>query len=99
MLAAAGTVALAFAATPFLVPEIAAELDVRLGTAGLLSTFQVGGFAATTFLAGRLLRPQASIHKIGLIATGLAHLLCARRTRVLDGPGAAASRRASGWDS
>ena len=76
VLAAAGAVALAFAATPFLVPEIADELDVRLGTAGLLSTFQVGGFAATTFLAGRLLRPQASIHKIGLVATGLAHLLC-----------------------
>ncbi len=76
VLAAAGAVALAFAATPFLVPEIAAELDVRLGTAGLLSAFQVGGFAATTFLAGRLLRPQASIHKIGLVATGIAHLLC-----------------------
>ena len=69
--------ALAFAATPFLVPEIAAELDVQLGSAGLLSTFQVGGFAATTFLAGRLLRPQASMHKIGLIATGVAHLLSA----------------------
>ena len=77
VLAAAGAVALAFAATPFLVPEIAAELDVRLGSAGLLSTFQVGGFAATTFLAGRLLRPQASMHKIGLIATGIAHLLSA----------------------
>jgi predicted MFS family arabinose efflux permease len=76
VLAAAGSVALAFAATPFLVPELAIELDVRLGTAGLLSTFQVGGFAATTFLAGRLLRPQASFHKIGLVATGLAHLLC-----------------------
>ena len=74
---AAGAVALAFAATPFLVPEIAAELDVQLGSAGLLSTFQVGGFAATTFLAGRLLRPQASMHKIGLIATGIAHLLSA----------------------
>jgi predicted MFS family arabinose efflux permease len=70
-------VALAFAATPFLVPEIAAELDVRLGSAGLLSTFQVGGFAATTFLAGRLLRPQASMHRIGLIATGVAHLFSA----------------------
>ena len=77
MLAAAGTVALAFAATPFLVPEIASELSVRLGTAGLLSTFQVGGFAATTFLAGRLLRPQESIHKIALMATGLAHLFSA----------------------
>jgi MFS family permease len=70
-------VALAFAATPFLVPEIAVELDVRLGSAGLLSTFQVGGFAATTFLAGRLLRPQASMHRIGLISTGVAHLFSA----------------------
>jgi DHA1 family inner membrane transport protein len=76
VLAAAGTVALAFAATPFLVPEIASELHVRLGTAGLLSAFQVGGFAAATFLAGRLLRPQAAIHKIGLVATGITHLLC-----------------------
>ena len=76
MLAAAGAVALAFAATPFQVPEIAAELDVRLGTAGLLSAFQVGGFAATTFVAGRLLRPQASIHKVGLVTTGMVHLLC-----------------------
>jgi len=76
VLAAAGTVALAFAATPFLIPEIASELNVQLGTAGLLSAFQVGGFAATTFLAGRLLRPQASIHTIGLVGTGIAHLLC-----------------------
>jgi predicted MFS family arabinose efflux permease len=76
VLAAAGAVALAFAATPFQVPEIAVELDLRLGTAGLLSAFQVGGFAATTFLAGRLLRPQASIHRMGLVGTGMAHLLC-----------------------
>lgn len=76
VLAAAGAVALAFAATPFLIPEIASELEVRLGIAGLLSAFQVGGFAATTFLAGRLLRPQAFIHNMALLGTGIAHLLC-----------------------
>lgn len=76
VLAAAGTVALAFAATPFLVPEIADSLNVRLGTAGLISTFQVGGFAATSFIAGRLLRPQAFLHRLALYTIAVANVFC-----------------------
>lgn len=77
VLAAAGVVAAAFTATPFLIIDLSAELGVTLGTAGLISTFQVGGFAATNFLAGRLLRPRASLHRASLIGVGLACALSA----------------------
>lgn len=77
VLAAAGVVAGAFTSTPFLIPEIAAELNVTLGTAGLLSTFQVGGFAATSFLAGRLLRPRPRLHQAGLLIVAAANAFSA----------------------
>jgi predicted MFS family arabinose efflux permease len=73
VLLAAGVVAVAFAATPFLIPEIAADTGVRLGAAGLLSTFQVGGFAAATFVAGRLLRPQERLHRLALALMAIAN--------------------------
>ncbi len=81
VLAAAGLVAAAFTATPFVIPEIAARLEVSLGTAGLLSAFQVGGFAATSFLAGRLLRPQARLHQGSLVLVAAANGLSALSPR------------------
>ncbi|HUO46788.1 MAG TPA: MFS transporter [Acidimicrobiia bacterium] len=77
VLAAAACVAAAFTSIPFLIPDIATELNVSLGTAGLLSTFQVGGFAATSFLAGRLLRPQARLHKAALLLVAGGNVLSA----------------------
>ncbi len=50
-------VAIMFSATPFAVPAVSLRLDVPLGTAGLISTFQVGAFALTAFIAGRRLTP------------------------------------------
>jgi len=81
VLAAAACVAATFTSTPFLIPDIAAELNVGLGTAGLLSTFQVGGFATTSFLAGRLLRPQARLHQAALLLVAGGNALSAFSTR------------------
>ena len=56
LVAAAVAVSVLFAATPFLLRQIAEEFNVSLGSAGLLSSAQVAGFALTTFVAGRTLR-------------------------------------------
>jgi DHA1 family inner membrane transport protein len=77
VLAAAAVVALSFVSTPFLVVELADQLEISLGRAGLLSTFQVAGFAATSFLAGRLLRPRARLHRASLVGVAVAGLLSA----------------------
>jgi len=61
LIAAAASVSVLFGATPFLVPEISDRYGVAIGTAGLISAFQVFGFAGSTFLAGRILRPSRSI--------------------------------------
>lgn len=61
LLAAAAVVAVLFAATPFLIPEVAAEFDITLGAAGLYSTVQVGGFALAAFYAGRRLRTSRAM--------------------------------------
>jgi DHA1 family inner membrane transport protein len=61
VLAAAAVVTGVFAATPFLVPTISTELGVSLGTAGLVSTAQVAGYAVATFLAGRVLTPSRAL--------------------------------------
>lgn len=61
LLAAALVAATTFLATPFLLPELVDSFDVSLGTAGLLSTAQVGSFAIASFFAGRRLRPSRAI--------------------------------------
>ena len=50
-----------FAATPFLIPDVADRYHVALGTAGLISAAQVFGFAAAVFVAGRRLRPSRRV--------------------------------------
>lgn len=60
IIAAAMAVAIMFSATPFAVPAVSERLDVPLGTAGLISSFQVGAFALTAFIAGRRLTPTRS---------------------------------------
>lgn len=72
VIAAAAVVAATFAATPFLLPEISAELDVDLGATGLLSTAQVGSFALATFFAGRLFKPRRRLHYGALILVATA---------------------------
>lgn len=77
VLVAAAAGSIVFAATPFLVPALAADRGVALGTAGLYSTAQVAGFAATTFGAGRLLAPSKGMLRAALVAGAALGLLSA----------------------
>lgn len=47
-----------FIATPFLIPSIAADLDLATGSVGWISTAQLGGFMLASLLAGRFLTPS-----------------------------------------
>lgn len=69
VIAAAAVVAATFAATPFLLPDVAERLGVDIGSTGLLSTAQVGSFALASFLSGRVLRPRKRLHfgSLGLV--------------------------------
>jgi predicted MFS family arabinose efflux permease len=61
LLMAAVAVALMFAATPFLIPEIAQRYGVSEGIAGGISIAQVGAFAATTLILPRLVSPTVRL--------------------------------------
>lgn len=56
-----------FAATPFLLPAIAAEYDVSVGSVGWMSTTQLGGFVAASWVGGRFLRPVRSVFITGAV--------------------------------
>lgn len=95
VMAGAAVVAATFAATPFLLPDLSARLDIDIGATGLLSVAQVGSFAVASFFAGRLFRPRRRLHygSLALVAvatvgsalvTGFALLLA---TRILAGLG------------
>lgn len=77
VLAGAAVVAAIFAATPFLLPDVAARMDVPIGVTGLLSTAQVGSFSIAAFLAGRLFRPRRRYHYAALLLAALSGLLSA----------------------
>ncbi|MDH3308175.1 MAG: hypothetical protein OEO77_11735 [Acidimicrobiia bacterium] len=64
ILAAAVALAAMFAATPFLIPEVASRYGVSEGSAGLISVSQVGAFAITSFLLPRFARPSARTFRI-----------------------------------
>lgn len=66
-----------FSATPFLVPEVAGHFGVALGTAGLISTAQVAGFAVSSFLAGRVARASRRLLVGAGVVVALANLLSA----------------------
>ena len=68
LLVSAISVALTFAATPFLIPELAARFDVTEGQAGLVSTAQVGAFALATWVLPRLVAPTPTLFRSGIIA-------------------------------
>lgn len=77
VLAGAGVVTAVFAATPFLIPAIADGYGISTGAAGLLSTAQVGGFAAAAFAAGRLARPSGRLLRLSLAILAITSLLSA----------------------
>jgi predicted MFS family arabinose efflux permease len=73
-MASAAVVAATFAATPFLLPDVATRLSLDIGRTGLLSTAQVGSSALASFLAGRLFRPTRRLHYGSLALIALATL-------------------------
>ena len=72
LIVGASAVSFLFAATPFLIPEVADRFGVSLGTAGLISSVQVLGFAVSVFVAGRRLSPSRS----GLVVAALTGVAC-----------------------
>jgi predicted MFS family arabinose efflux permease len=72
MLAAATAVASVFAATPFLIPEVADRFDVSVGLAGGISLVQVSAFALVTFALPRLATPSVGVYRAAgvLLAAG-----------------------------
>lgn len=74
VMAGAAVVAATFAATPFLLPDVASRLSLDIGETGLLSSAQVGSFAVASFLSGRVLRPRKRLHYGSLLLIGLSTL-------------------------
>ena len=72
LIVGASSVSVLFAATPFLIPAVADRFGVTLGTAGLISSVQVFGFAASVFVAGRRLLPSRG----ALVAAALTGVAC-----------------------
>ena len=77
LLATSAAQAVVFAATPFLVPEVADRFGVGLGWAALISTAQVGGLALASWLVGRVLRPTATVVRVAMWALVGANLAAA----------------------
>lgn len=77
LLLAIATSTAVFAATPFLLPSVAEEFDVAIGTAGLMSTTQLAGFVIASWVGGRFLRPVRRIFVIGTLLGMIANLASA----------------------
>lgn len=63
-----------FAATPFLIAEIAERYSIGQGDAGLYSTVQVGAFALTTVLIPRFFQPSATVFRAAVAVLIVANL-------------------------
>lgn len=74
LLASAAAVTFMFAATPFLIPEIADRFGVGRGDAGLYSSVQVGAFALTTVMIPRFVQPSVTVFRGALAALAIANL-------------------------
>lgn len=66
-----------FAATPFLLPAVADEYDVTIGTAGWMSTAQLAGFVVASWVGGRFLRPIRKVFVIAMLIGVAANLAAA----------------------
>ena len=63
----AAAVGLLFAATPFLIPDVASRYGVGLGSAGLISVVQVLGFALATIVAPRMVAPTGRLVRAAVL--------------------------------
>jgi predicted MFS family arabinose efflux permease len=77
LIASGVVVAAVFAATPFLIPEVADRYEVSKGLAGMISVAQVGAFAATTFLLPRLTTASPTMVRSAAAALFAANLISA----------------------
>jgi len=66
-----------FAASPLIIPQLMADLDVPVRAVGLISSVQVGCFALASFLGGRLLKGSRSLLRGVLVVLVAANLLSA----------------------
>ncbi len=67
LLAASAFTSLVFTATPFLLPAVAEQYDVSLGAASLISTLQLSGFVAASWLVGRIFDPSRRLLAASII--------------------------------
>jgi DHA1 family inner membrane transport protein len=66
-----------FTATPFLIPEIADDRGVSIGSVGAISTAQLGGFVLATWLTPRWFRPRRRMMVAALVIGFVANVLSA----------------------
>lgn len=66
-----------FAATPFLLPAIAEEYGVSIGLVGWMSTTQLAGFVAASWIGGHFLSPVRSVFIAGALLGVAANLASA----------------------
>lgn len=66
-----------FAATPFLIPAIADDRNISIGSVGVISTAQLGGFVLATWLAPRWFRPRRRMMTAAIVIGFVANLASA----------------------
>lgn len=77
LLAAAAFASLVFTATPFLLPAVSDHYDVSLGVASFISTAQLLGFVAASWVVGRIFDPSRRLLVAAVLATGAFNLASA----------------------
>lgn len=75
VVAAAVALAAMFAATPFLIPEVAARYGVSEGSAGFISVAQVASFALFSFVLPKLRSPSGRLLRVAAVVFLFANLL------------------------
>jgi DHA1 family inner membrane transport protein len=77
LLVATATSTVVFVATPFLLPAVADDQGVSLGTVGWMSAAQLAGFVISSWVGGRFLHPVRSLFVAGALLAVFANLASA----------------------
>lgn len=88
LLVAVASSTVVFVSTPFLLAGVAEQRNVSLGAVGWISTTQLLGFVAASFIGGRFLAPIRSVFVGGAILGCAANLLSALAPTLLALSGA-----------